>query len=398
VKTVDEHLRQILASVAALPELELRLLDAHGCVLANDVVAESPLPAHDTATVDGYAVRLGDLTAATPERPVTLHVVADVTVGSVPNVVVQQDLCARVRAGAVVPRGAEAVVPMGYTDGGLAQVRIGHPVPQGAYLRRAGDDVAAGHRVLAKGAIVNAPQVALLAAVGLRNVLVRPRPRVVVVATGSDLTGATAVPDASGTAVAAAVREAGAISYHAGVVAEDPSQFASVVEDHLIQADLVVVTGSGADAVSRDVLPRLGDVAFDELAMEPGGVHAFGRIGPDGTPVFALPGGTVSSLVAFEVFVRPALRRMLGSETLGRPHVSAVATASFPSPGGRRDFVRARVERAADRWVVTPTGTPGAQHLSAYAAANALAIVPEDVTEVAEGTPLLTWLLERRGV
>ena len=394
MKPVDDHLRQILAAVAPLPELELRLLDAHGCVLAQDVVADAPLPPYDTALVDGYAVRAGDVTAATPERPVSLHVVADVAVGAVPGVVVQQDLCARVRAGAIVPNGAEAVVPVSYTDGGLAQVRIGRPVPAGAYVRRAGDDVPGGQRVLSRNTVVNAPQVALLAAVGMRNVLVRPRPRVVVVATGSDLTGATAVPDASGTAVAAAVREAGAIAYHAGVVAEDPSRFASVVEDHLIQADVVVVTGSGADAVSRDVLPRLGQVTFDELAMEPFGMHAFGRIGPDATPVFALPTGTVAALVTFEVFVRPALRRMLGSETLGRPHVSAVATRSFSSPPGRRDFVRARVERSADRWVVTPS----APHLSGFAASNALAIVPEDVTEVAEGTPLLTWLLERRGV
>ena len=398
MKAVDAHLKQVLATVGPLPELELRLLDAHGCILAQDVVADAPLPAYDTAAVDGYAVRTGDVSAATAERPVSLHVVADVPVGSVPSVVVQQDLCARVYAGSVVPQGAEAVVPAAFTDGGLAQVRVGRPVQAGANVRRAGDDVATGDRVLAKGAIVNAPQVALLAAVGLRNVLVRPRPRVVVVATGSDLSGATAIHDASGTAIAAAVREAGAIAYHAGVVADDRRQFASVVEDHLIQADLVVVTGSGANAVSRDVLPQLGTVSFEELAMEPGGVHAFGTIGPDVTPVFALPGGTVAALVAFEVFVRPALRRMLGSETLGRPHVSAVATKAFASPAGRRDFVRARVERAADRWVVTPAGTPGAQHLSAFAASNALAIVPEDVTEVAEGTPLLTWLLERRGV
>ncbi|HEV2889187.1 MAG TPA: gephyrin-like molybdotransferase Glp [Frankiaceae bacterium] len=391
---VDAHLKRVLGELHPLPELELRLLDAHGCVLAEDVVAEGPLPAHDTATVDGYAVRAADVAAATAEAPVSLHVVADVPVGQVPTVVVQQALAVRVRAGSVVPRGTEAVVPAAYTDGGIAHVRVARPVPAGAYVRRAGDDVAAGTPVLSRSALVNAPQVALLAAVGRRNVLARPRPRVVVVASGADLAGEAAVRDASGTAIAAAVREAGGVAYHAGVVAEDPREFANVVEDHLIQADLVVVTGSGIDAVSRDVLPRLGEVTFEDLAMEPAGVHGFGRIGPDGTPVFALPGGAVASLVAFEVFVRPALRRMLGSETLGRPHVSAVATRSFASAPGRRDFVRARVERSADRWVVTPV----APHLAGFAAANALTIVPEDVSEVAEGTPLLTWLLERRGV
>lgn len=394
MKPVDDHLKQVLAAVGPLPELELRLLDAHGCVLAQDVVADAPVPRYDTALVDGYAVRAADVAHATPEAPVSLHVVGDVPVGAVPANVVQQDLCLRVRSGSVLPPGAEAVVPAQYTDSGLAQVRVARPVPAGAYVRRAGDDVPQGQTVLSRNTVINAPQVALLAAVGLRNVLARPRPRVVVVATGSDLSGPAAVHDASGTAIAAAVREAGAIAYHAGVVADDPGEFANVVEDHLIQADLVVVTGSGVDAVSRDVLPRLGEVTFDELAMEPAGVHGFGRIGPDGTPVFALPSGTVAALVTFEVFVRPVLRRMLGSETLGRPHVSAVATTAFASAPGRREFVRARVERSADRWVVTPT----AKHLSGFAAANALTIVPEATTEVAEGTPLLTWLLERRGV
>jgi molybdopterin molybdotransferase len=394
VTPVDDHLKRVLAEIRVLPELELRLLDAHGCVLAQDVVADAPLPAYDTSTVDGYAVRAGDVSSATAGSPVTLHVVADVAVGQLPATVVQQELCARVRNGSVVPRGTEAVVPAAFTDGGLAQVRIARAVPAGAYVRRAGDDVPAGATVLARNTVINAPQVALLAAVGLRNVLARPRPRVVVVASGADLAGEAAVRDASGTAIAAAVREAGGVAYHAGVVADDPREFANVVEDHLIQADLVVVTGAGMDAVSRDVLPRLGDVTFDDLAMEPAGVHGFGRIGPESTPAFALPGGAVASLVAFEVFVRPALRRMLGSEALGRPHVSAVAKTAFASAPGRRDFVRARVERAADRWVVAPV----APHLAGYAAANALAIVPEDVTEVAEGTPLLTWLLERRGV
>jgi len=203
--------------------------------------------------------------------------------------------------------------------------------------------------------------------------------------------------DAAGYAVAAAVREAGAIPFQAGPVPDDPKQLADVVEDHLIQADLVVVAGglrNGPYDVVRDVLTRLGTVTFEELAMEPGAMQAFGTIGPDRTPVFALPGDAVGALVSFEVFVRPALRRMLGADTLGRPHVSAMTTQAFGSPAGRRQFVRARVERSADRWVVTPHP----DHLGGLASANALAIVPEDTADVAEGTPLLTWLLERRGI
>jgi molybdopterin molybdotransferase len=402
VKSVDAHLQQVLAGIGPLTELELRLLDAHGCVLAEEVVADRPVPPFDTATVDGYAVRASDVAF-----PAMLHVAGDVARGQVPNVVVQPGLCVRVQAGAVVPNGADAVVPVGHTDGGLAQVNVARSVPAGAYVRRAGSDVAPGAQVLARDSLVGAAQVGLLVAVGRRNVLVRPKPRVVVVSVGSEIVeagrplGPGQQPDAGGYAVCAAVREAGAIAFPAGIVADDPKLLMDVLEDHLIQADAIVVAGglrAGDYDVVRDVLSRLGSVTFEELAMEPGALQAFGRIGSEGTPVFAVPGDPVGALVTFEVFVRPALRRMLGADTLGRPHVSAVSTRAFASPAGRRQFVRVRVERSADRWVVTPTGGPDADLLTGLASANGLAIVPEDTTEVAEGTPLLTWLLERRGI
>lgn len=403
MKSVDAHLRQVLSVVAPLPELELRLLDAHLCVLAEDVDAERAVPPNDVAAVDGYAVRASDVATA----PVTLHVAGDVALGATPSVVVQPGLCARVVAGAVVPDGADAVVPAGLTDGGLAQVHVTAGVPTGTYVRRAGADVAAGSRVLRRDTVIGAAQVGLLVAVGRRNVLVRPKPRVVVVSVGSELVdpgravGPGQVPDASSYAVAAAVREAGAIAFHAGIVPDDPRQLMDVVEDHLIQADVLLICGGlrgGQYDVVRDVLSRLGDVAFDELAMDPAGEQAFGVIGNERTPVFAVPGDPVGALVSFEVFVRPALRRMLGAETLGRPHVSAVATEGFASPEGRRQFVRVKVERAADRWVVAPAAGAGSGLLTGLAAANGLAVVADDVTEVAPGTPLLTWLLERRGI
>ncbi|HEU0130710.1 MAG TPA: gephyrin-like molybdotransferase Glp [Mycobacteriales bacterium] len=403
MRSVDAHLRQVLATVTPLRELELRLADAHGCVLAEDVDAAGAVPAYDTVAAAGYAVRSADVAAAAAQAPVGLHVVGDVPVGVAPAVTVQPGLAARVALGAVLPRGADAVVPAAWTDGGLAQVAVSRPVPPGAFVRAAGTDVAAGARVLSRDAVIGAPQVALLAAAGRRNVLVRPKPRVVVVSVGAELVepGRDLAPgevaDAAGYGVAAAVREAGAIAFPAGIVPDDARRVADVVEDHLIQADLVVVCGGlggGPYDVVSDVLGRLGSATFDEVAMHPGGVQGFAIVGDEAVPVFALPGEPGAALVAFEVFVRPALRRMLGAETLGRPHVSAVATTAFASPEGRRQFVRARVERSADRWVVTPTG----ETLTGLGAANALAVVPEDVTEVAAGTPLLTWLLERRGV
>ena len=407
MRTVDAHLQQVLATVRPLPELELRLLDAHGCVLAEDVVADRAVPATDSAAVDGYAVRSADVAAASRELPVTLHVAGDVVAGRAATMTVQPGLCARVTAGAVLPGGADAVVPTAWTDGGLAQVRVLAPVARGAHVRPAGEDVMAGAQVLARETVVGAAQVALLVAAGRRNVLVRPRPRVVIVGVGNDLVdiGQPAGPgqraDASSYALAAAVREAGGIPFQAGIVGDDAKALTDLVEDHLIQADAVVLAGGlrgGAYDVVRDVLARLGEVTYDEVAMAPGPAQAFGSLGNDRVAAFGIPSDPVGALVSFEVFVRPALRRMLGAETLGRPHVSAVTTHSFASVAGRRHFVRVRVERSADRWVVTPTGTARGDLLTGLAAANGLAIVAEDVTDVAAGTPLLTWLLERRGI
>jgi molybdopterin molybdotransferase len=406
VKSVDAHLRTVLAAVGPLPELELSLLEAHGCVLAEDIVAERAVPPRDTAAVDGYAVRSADVALATPASPAALHVAGDVGLGAEPSITVQAGLCARVASGAAMPAGADAVVPVDVTDGGLAQVQVRSAVAPGANVRRAGEDITDGSTVLLRDSLIGAAQVGLLVAVGRRNVLVRPKPRVVVVSVGSEIVdpgrtvGPGQVADASSYAVAAAVREAGAMPFHAGVVADDPKALTDVVEDHLIQADVIVLTGlrGGSYDVVHDVLSRLGRVAAEQVAMQPGGEQAFGTIGPDSTPVFAIPGDPVGALVSFEVFVRPALRRMLGAETLGRPHVSAVATEPFASPAGRRQYVRVRLERSADRWVVTPTARSASDLLTGLATANGLAVVPEDVTEVAAGTPLLTWLLERRGI
>lgn len=381
MRSVDDQLRTILGSVGPLPELEMRLLDAHGCVLSEDVVAESAVPAYDTSLVAGYAVRSADV-------PGTLHVTGDASSGAgLPDLVVQPNVAVRVSPGAVLPRGADAVVPAEWTDGGLAQVAVRRAVVPGEHVSRAGSDIAVGTRVLAKESIVGAAQVGVLAAIGRRMVRVRPRPRVVVVSSG------VTEEDASGNALCAAVREAGAIAFHAGAVYDDAGQLTSVVEDHLIQADLLLVCGSGE--IVSDVLPRLGRVSFADLAMDPGGTFAWGTVGPDEVPACALPGDTAAVLVAFEVLVRPALRRMLGASSVGRPHVSGVTTSAFATAPGRRAFVPVRVERSADRWVVTPTG---GHTLSALVAANGLAVVPEGTTEVAAGTPLLTWLLERRGI
>jgi len=405
LKSVDAHLDDILSAVGPLPDIELQLLDAHGCVLAEDVSAEWPLPAFDNSSMDGYAVRAADVEAASEAAPVRLPVVGDIAAGSGGGYSVRPGLCVRIMTGAPMPPGADAVVPVEWTDGGVASVEIRRGAPAGTYIRRAGEDVQAGQQVLAAGTHLRAAQVALLAAVGRARVLARPKPRVVVISTGSELVevGNPVPPgkihDSNSYALTAAVREAGAIAYRVGIVPDDPKVLIDTIEDQLVRADLVVTSGgvsAGAYDVVKAVVGRLGDVAFERVAMQPGMPQGFGMVGDDRVPFFGLPGNPVSTMVSFEVFVRPAIRRMLGAEPVHRPRVRARLTAPLSSPSGKRQFARARLEVRSGEYAVTPLSGSGSHLVAGYAAADALIVVPEEITEMPAGTPVPVMLLERR--
>jgi molybdopterin molybdotransferase len=403
VRSVDEHLAEVLEIVQPLAPLEVGLLDAHGCVLAEDVVAPAPLPGFDNSAMDGYAVRAADVTQA----PVVLPVVGDVAAGPASPLRVQQGLCVRIMTGAFVPQGADTVVPVEHTDGGIAQVRIDRVPTLGQHIRRAGEDVQPGEVVLTSGTHLGAAQVGLAAAVGRARLLVRPRPRVVVVSTGSELVepGAALHPgqiyDSNSITLTTACQEAGAIAYRVGIVPDEPRRLIDALEDQLVRADLLLTSGGvsvGAYDVVKDVLSRLGTVGFHRVAMQPGMPQAFGVIGPDRTPVFGLPGNPVSALVSFEAFVRPALRRMLGAPYVSRPVVSATALEELRSPQGKRSFLRVRLEVRDGAYVVTPVSGAGSHLVAGLARANALAVVPDEVEQIPAGSPVQVMMLERRGL
>jgi len=402
VISVDEHLARVLSVVQPLSPLDLGLLDAQGCFLDEDVHAPAPLPGFDNSAMDGYAVRTADLSG---DLPVVLPVVGDVAAGPASPLRVQPGLCVRIMTGAALPEGADAVVPLELTDGGVKHVRIDQTVEPGAYIRRAGEDVAAGDLVLTRGAALGSANIGLAAAIGRNRVLVRPRPRVVVVSTGSELVepgapmGSGQIADANSFALTAAAIEAGALAYRVGIVPDEARTLLSTLEDQLVRADVLITSGGvsvGAYDVVKEVLSRIGTVQFDKVAMQPGMPQGFGTIGPDDTPIFALPGNPVSALVSFEVFVRPALRRMIGAEPLQRPRVSAVTTESFSSPEGKRSFLRVHLSVRKGAHVVTPVSGPGSHLLAGMARANALVVVPEQVVQVAAGEPVTVLLLERR--
>jgi molybdopterin molybdotransferase len=403
LRSVDEHLAEVLSIVRPLQPLEVGLLDAHGCILAEDIVATAPLPGFDNSSMDGYAVRAADLDTI----PAVLPVMGDVAAGIASALRVQPGLCVRIMTGAFLPPGADAVVPVEWTDGGVSQVRIDRRPDVGAHIRRIGEDVAAGEVVLTAGTLMGSAQIGLAAALGRSRLFVRPRPRVVVVSTGSELVEPGQpllpgqIPDSNSLALTTACIEAGALAYRVGIVPDDPRLLLDALEDQLVRADLLVTSGGvsvGAYDVVKEVLSKLGTVGFHKVAMQPGMPQGFGVIGPDRTPVFGLPGNPVSALVSFEAFVRPALRRMLGAEPVNRPMVSAVTSSDLVSPLNKRSFLRVWLEVKDGRYVVGPVSGVGSHLIAGMARANALAIVPEGVDHVAAGSPVQVMMLERRGL
>ena len=405
MKSVDQHLSDLLSGIEAIAPLDLQLLDAHGCILSEAVVADVDLPSFDNSSMDGYAVRVEDVAAATESTPVKLPVVGDIAAGSQSAYSVQPGLSTRIMTGAPMPAGAEAVVPIEWTDQGIAAVTITRAPQPGQFIRRRGEDVKAGELVLESGTRLGPGQIGLLAAVGRDRVKVRPRPRVVIISTGSELvepgqpTRTGQIHESNSYILTTAAREAGATVFRVGIVPDEGRKLMDAIEDQLIRADLVLTSGGvsvGAYDVVKEVLSRLGTVAFEQVAMQPGKPQGFGTIGPDNTPIITLPGNPVNSYVSFEVFVRPVIRRMLGVEPLGRPIVRAVCKEAMTSPSGLRQFARAWIDVEEGRYVVRPVGGVGSHLVGDLAQANAFVVIPEDVTEIPAGGAAEVMVLERR--
>ncbi|WP_198681486.1 gephyrin-like molybdotransferase Glp [Kribbella rubisoli] len=402
-RSVDEHLEAVLGRVTALPAFDQPLMDAVGLVLCEDIVSGVSLPGFDNSAMDGYAVQAGDLAGASDENPIALPVVGEFRAGRSEPIVVTPGTCVRIMTGAPMPRGADSVVPVEWTDGGTVNVRITQQPPVGGSVRHAGEDVTAGVQVLDRDTTLGPRQIAVLAAVGRARVKARPRPRVVVISTGAELRepgsrlGDGQIYDSNSYTMAACARDAGAVVYRVGIVDDDPKRIMDTLSDQLVRADLVITTGGvsmGAYDVVKEELSKLGTVDFPQVAMQPGKPQGFGVIGEDEVPIFTLPGNPVSAYVSFEVFVRPALRKMMGQMPYRRALVPGVTLDGFSSPARRRQFVRAAATSGDQGWMASTVGGHGSHLLGGLSRANALIIVPEDVTAVRAGDQVELMLLD----
>jgi molybdopterin molybdotransferase len=396
MRSVEEHQRIVAELITPRPAVRLPLAEAEGHALTADVVAALSLPGFDNSAMDGYAVRAHDVATASEEHPVRLPVAEDIPAGRTDLLTLEPGTAHRIMTGAMMPAGATAVVPVERTDGGTEVVEIRATAAEGQSIRPAGGDVTAGTTVLRAGALVTPAALGLTAALGIAELSVLPRLRVLVMSTGTELVapGAALQPgqiyESNAPMLAAAVREAGGDAITAPMSTDDVDEFRAALTAHASDADLIITTGgvsAGAYEVVKDALGD-GSVEFVKVAMQPGMPQGAGRVAGT-TPIITLPGNPVSALVSFEVFVRPALRAAMGLANAHRLRRTAELREDLTSPKGKRQFRRGVYD--AEAGTVTSYGPPASHHLKWLASANCLLEIPEEVTELSHGTTVRIW-------
>jgi len=402
--TVEDHLERILRALGPLEAYDQPVVESLGLPLHENLIAPIDLPRFDNSAMDGYAVRAEDVAGASTNSPVTLPVVGEIHAGGSKPFAISAGTAVKIMTGAPVPRGADAVVPFEQTNRGSASVDVQAAVAAGANIRLAGSDVQAGDLALPAGTVLGPREIGLLASLGSSRVRARPRPRVVVLSTGSELREPgshldyDSIYDGNSYMLAAAVRAAGAIAYRVGAVADDPRVFRDALAEQLVRADLVVTSGGvseGEKDIVKQTLSALGSVRFDRVAMQPGKPQGFGTLFEEETPIITLPGNPVSAYVSFDVFVLPAIRRLMGRTPYRRPMVHAVLAADIESRPGFRQYVRAFFEVTHRGAKVTPIQGHESHRIGALARSNALIVVGEDETALNMGDTVRTYVLDR---
>jgi len=391
--SIDAHRADILDTIRPLPPTQLGITEAEGSVLAEDITASRPLPPFDNSAMDGYALIAADTAGAAKDAPVTLRVTGEVAAGDTGAYAVTPGTCLRITTGAKLPGGADAVVPVEETDGGIVQVAIRLAVEPGHAVRYSGGDAREGDVLLARGTRLGPMQIAVLASSGRARAEVFPRPRVAVFSTGDELTepGQPLAPgkiwDSNSFMLAAAAREAGCLAFRHGPVPDNPREILAAIEHQLLRADLLITSGGvsmgGKHDVVKDTLSRLGTIQFRKVAMQPGMPQGFGTIGEDSTPIFTLPGNPVSAYVSFQIFVLTALGALQGQPDRQLPSVQATVTGPLRSPPGRRSYMRGVLNRADG--TVAPLSGQGSHQVATLGRANALIVVPEWAVHMKEG-------------
>jgi len=405
---VDEARAHILSAIQPLPVIDLPLDDALGLVLAEPVTADRPLPPFANSAMDGFAVCAANTAGASEDAPVQLRVIGTAAAGSPSIGAVEPGTAIRIMTGAPTPPGADAVIRFEETDEVArsgpehrAAIGIRRAACPGENIRPAGEDVATGQQVLAPGAVLRPAELGLLAALGRTRAPVHRRPRVAILSTGDEVVdpgaplGPGQIHNSNGPMLAALVRQAGGEPLSLGVARDSAAELTERL-DQARNADLILTSGgvsTGDYDLVKDVLRMQGTIELWQVRLKPGKPLAFGHLGP--TPLIGLPGNPVAAAVAFLQFARPAIRTLLGHPVLDLPTVPATLLDRIDNRGGRRHFVRVRVERADPQgYTARLVGPQGAGLLSSLVLANGLLIVPEEMTVAQPGAVLPVQLLD----
>jgi molybdopterin molybdotransferase len=402
---VDEARERVLATIDPTSQIAMPLLDALGLALAEDVRSEIDLPPFTNSAMDGFAVRSDDLRHASMEQPIRLKVIGRMLAGETAAITATPGTTLRIMTGAAVPAAFDAVIPFEeVAQIGPDEIVVSHPVAAGANIRPHGEDLRAGDLLVQPGETLTPVRIGLLAAAGIEQVRVHPRPKVAILSTGDELVAAPGDPlrparihDSNGPMLAALVQQAGGEVTGMSRIADDLPALHRWLEN-LEHVDLIISSGgisAGDSDHIRDLLASNLQLEFWQVAMKPGKPLAFGRAGK--TAWIALPGNPVAAAVAFWQFGHPALRKLGGHRHLDLPTVSVTLQDRIENRGGRSAFIRARVEFTVEGAIAAPTGKSGSAMLGSLALANALVIVPESLEVAEPGTQLLAQLIDWPG-
>lgn len=389
MRGVADHVSYLLSLVSPLKPFGMGLLEAWNQVMCEDIDSMINVPPSNTSKVDGYAVRVADIGGDV--ESVELVGASD---RLAPHTAVP------VHAGDILPRGATAVLPTAFGSRSDGRLRIIDAVGEGEYVRAAGEHLAIGTRLLSEGDVLNDRAIGMMASAGIDRVLVRPRPRVVVVSSGDELVEPGSQlrhgesTDSNSFMIAAAARAAGATVFRVAVHSSDPAALRRTITDQLIRADLLISTTSGRredyEAVSQ-AMSELGLTDSVDVAMSPGRTQTFGLIGAEQVPMVMLPGNPVSAYVSFQAFVWPLIRRLAGASE-HRTVLRAISTTPLSSVRGRTQLLRGRLDTSSSVPTVSRISDPHA--MAELSRCNALLVMGEDVESVAAGERVMCWPLD----
>ena len=406
--SLEEARALVLSHVRPLPVETVPVLEAVGRVAAADLASDIDIAPFAHSAMDGFAVRASELAEASPESPVELDVIAEVAAGDVFEGVIGAGQCVRIMTGAPLPADADAVVKYEVVDAVSGDGKPGSrvafraPADARANVREAGEEARAGEVVVGRGEVVGAAGVGFLASCGITEVPTYRRPRVAVIAIGSELVAPTEVPapgkirNSNSYALAACAQAAGAVPAVLPIVEDTHEALAAAVRDAAVSYDFVVTSGGASNGdfdFIKPVVEELGQLLMTTVNMRPGKAQTFGLV--DGTPVFGLPGNPAAAYVGFEMIVRPALRKMQGFSRFERPVVKARLSTDAKKRDPRRIFLRSTLSKdAAGGYVVTPAKNQSSGLFGPIQRSNCMAILPEGLESRTAGSVVECVLLD----